>query len=186
MNSAAKMSACHILVLVLPVVCAAPNVLSINWTSPTSISRLRPTLQIVPNPMSYPGSPVHDVVWAALGALEADVVRLQLWLPYPRMSVAALEPPSGNALCGFLHGDSVLFNNFTLDCGDSSTVASVDFAIYGSSSGYCGGLVAGSCAAPGARAAVEAACVGKRSCTIEGSAAWMGGAAPCSTPSTAV
>lgn len=165
---------------------AAQFAVTVNWTSVPVISNLRPTLQIVPNPMSYRGSPVHDAVWGALQDLQADMVRLQLWLPYPRMSVAELEPPSGTALCGFLSGDSEQFSNFTLDCGEGNAIESVDFVAYGSSSGYCGTLVAGSCASPHARSAVEAACLGQRSCTIEGSADWMGGTAPCPSPSTAV
>ena len=178
----------HIIIIAAELhgVFTAPYLVSVDWSSVAAISRLRPTLQIVPNPMSYPGSPVHDAVWGSLQTLNASNVRLQLWLPYPRMSVAELEPPSRAALCGFRRGDSQLFNNFTLDCGEGSTIASVDFAAYGSSSGYCGSLAEGSCISPNAHASVVAACLGKRACTIEGSAEWMGGAAPCSSPSTAV
>ena len=109
---------------------SAPYTVAVNWSSTPVVSRLRPTLQIVPNPMSYRGS------------------------------------PSGAALSGSLSGDSEQFDNFTLDCGEGGSVASVDFVAYGSSSGYCGSLEAGSCVAPNARDALHAACLGKRACII--------------------
>lgn len=58
--------------------------------------------------------------------------------------------------------------------------------IYGSSSGFCGAITPGSCSAPKAKAAVAAACLGQQSCVVAGSDAFMGGAAPCANPSTAV
>ena len=161
---------------------------AVDWAAPpTAVSRLRPTLQVVPNAAAFRSSPIHDAVWAALADLGADLVRLQLWLPFPGMAVAALEPPSppGKA-CGFRAGDSPVFSSVELDCGAGSSIVAVDFAVYGESSGACGELAAGACAAPGARAAVEAACLGLQSCTVDGSAAFMGGAAPCASPTTAV
>lgn len=166
----------------------SPYDVTVDWAGPpTAISRLTPTLQVVPNAAAYRSSPIHSAVWANLASLKAEMVRLQLWLPFPGMSVAALEPPSPpGKLCGFRAGDSPDFARFTLDCGNGSTIKSVDFAVYGRSGGVCGALRAGGCAATGAAAAVEAACVGKQACTVEGSAAFMGGTAPCTSPSTAV
>jgi hypothetical protein len=161
---------------------------AVDWAAPpTAVSRLRPTLQVVPNAAAFRSSPIHDAVWAALADLGADLVRLQLWLPFPGMAVAALEPPSPpGKVCGFRAGDSPVFSSVELDCGAGSSIVAVDFAVYGESSGACGALAAGACAAPGARAAVEAACLGMQSCTVDGSAAFMGGAAPCASPTTAV
>lgn len=162
---------------------------TVNWDgAPFFVNRLTPTLQVVPNAAAYRSSPIHDAVWGNLASLRAEMVRLQLWLPFPGMGVAALEPPSPpGKQCGFRRGDSAVYNTFSLDCGEGSSISAVDFAVFGESSGVCGDLKAGSCSAPGALAAVEAACLGQQRCTVEGSAAWMGGAAPpCANPSTAV
>jgi hypothetical protein len=40
------------------------------------------------------GSPIHDGSFAALKALGADYVRYVPWLPYPKIAVAELEPPT--------------------------------------------------------------------------------------------
>jgi hypothetical protein len=160
----------------------------VDWEgAPFFVNRLTPTLQVVPNAAAYRSSPIHEAVWGNLASLRAEMVRLQLWLPFPGMGVAALEPPSpAGKQCGFRRGDSAVYSSFALDCGEGSSVSAVDFAVYGESSGVCGALKEGPCSAPGAFAAVAAACVGKQRCTVEGSAAWMGGAAPCANPSTAV
>ena len=39
------------------------------------------------------GSAIHDAAFRALRDLQADFVRFVPWLPYPRLAVAALEPP---------------------------------------------------------------------------------------------
>ena len=165
----------------------SPYALTVDWASPPTVSLLVPTLQVVPNAAAYRSSPIHDAVWSNLAALRAEMVRLQLWLPFPGMGVAALEPPSPpGKLCGFRAGGDPAFANFSLDCGPGSVITAVDFAIYGRHGGICGALEAGGCAAPGAAAAVAAACVGKQRCTVVGSDDFMGGAAPCAVPTTAV
>lgn len=68
--------------------------LTIDWSKTDSVSRSTPTLQVVVNPMLRQGSPIHDRAFAALKALEADYVRYVPWLPYPRLAVAELAPPT--------------------------------------------------------------------------------------------
>jgi hypothetical protein len=69
-------------------------VLEINWTKTILVSRSTATLQVVTNPMLNPGAPIHDGSFAALKALGADYVRYVPWLPYPKIAVAELEPPT--------------------------------------------------------------------------------------------
>jgi hypothetical protein len=66
----------------------------IDWNKILLVSKSTPTLQVVTNPMLNPGSPIHDGSFAALKALGADYVRYVPWLPYPKIAVAELEPPT--------------------------------------------------------------------------------------------
>jgi len=67
---------------------------TIDWTKTICVSRSTPTLQVVVNPPLRRGSAIHDAVFAALRDLGADNVRYVPWLPYPRLGVAELEPPT--------------------------------------------------------------------------------------------
>jgi hypothetical protein len=71
-----------------------PGTVTIHWDKTIVTSRSTPTLQIVVNPMTEPGSPIHDATFQALKDLGADYVRYVPWLPYPRLAVAELEPPA--------------------------------------------------------------------------------------------
>ena len=66
----------------------------IDWNKTIIVSKSTPTLQVVTNPMLNPGSPIHDGSFAALKALGAEYVRYVPWLPYPKIAVAELEPPT--------------------------------------------------------------------------------------------
>ncbi|HEX4006290.1 MAG TPA: glycosyl hydrolase family 39 [Acidobacteriaceae bacterium] len=68
--------------------------ITIAWDKPLIVSRSTPTLQVVVNPMLRRGSPIHDGAYAAVQALGADYVRYVPWLPYPRLAVAELQPPT--------------------------------------------------------------------------------------------
>ena len=87
---------------VMPILAAAQTVfpeseaLSINWGKIIAISRSTPTLQLGAFPVLRRGSPIHDSSFAALKQLGADYVRYVPWLPYPRLAVAELEPPTSN------------------------------------------------------------------------------------------
>jgi hypothetical protein len=66
---------------------------SVEWDRVERVSRTTATLQVVVNPPLRRGSTIHDAAFRALRVLQADYVRFVPWLPYPRLAVAALEPP---------------------------------------------------------------------------------------------
>lgn len=66
----------------------------VQWDTAERALATTPTLQVVVNPPLRSGSPIHDRVFSELQALGADYVRYVPWLPYPRLGVAELEPPT--------------------------------------------------------------------------------------------
>lgn len=70
------------------------NVVSIDWNKVGPPTRTTITLQVVENPPLRQGSNIHDAAWKNLAALRADMTRLALWYPYPRLAVAELESPA--------------------------------------------------------------------------------------------
>jgi hypothetical protein len=73
-----------------------PSLADIDWNKTLRVSQSTPTLQVVTNPMLNPGSPIHDGAFRALKDLGADYVRYVPWLPYPKIAVAELAPPTAN------------------------------------------------------------------------------------------
>jgi hypothetical protein len=74
---------------------ASPSAkVAIDWNKTVLVSRSTPTLQVVVNPMLNRGSSIHDGAFSAVKALGAEDVRYVPWLPYPRLAVAELEPPT--------------------------------------------------------------------------------------------
>ena len=73
---------------------AGAQTIGISWDQVQRVSNTYPTLQVVVNPPLRRGSPIHDRVFAELRNLQADYVRYVPWLPYPRLGVAELEPPT--------------------------------------------------------------------------------------------
>jgi hypothetical protein len=68
--------------------------LTINWDKAGLVSKTTPTLQVVVNPPLRPGQPLGIASYKAVKDLGAENVRYVPWLPYPRMAVAELEPPT--------------------------------------------------------------------------------------------
>ncbi len=66
----------------------------IQWDKVTVVSKTTPTLQVVVNPPLRPGEPLGVAAYKAVKDLGADYVRYVPWLPYPRLAVAELEPPT--------------------------------------------------------------------------------------------
>ena len=64
------------------------------WDKLITVSKTTPTLQVVVMPPLRRGSKIHDRVFEALRDLGADYVRYVPWLPYPKLAVAELEPPT--------------------------------------------------------------------------------------------
>jgi hypothetical protein len=77
-----------------PEATSASTQVDIDWTRPIRVSRSTPTLQVVVNPPLRRGSSIHDPVFAELRDLGAENVRYVPWMPYPRLAVAELEPPT--------------------------------------------------------------------------------------------
>jgi hypothetical protein len=68
--------------------------LAIHWDNATIVSKTTPTLQVVVNPPLRPGNPLSVASYKAIKELGADYVRYVPWMPYPRLAVAELEPPT--------------------------------------------------------------------------------------------
>ncbi|UWZ84584.1 GH39 family glycosyl hydrolase [Occallatibacter riparius] len=116
-----------ILLAVLSVLPAAAQeskpVLEINWNKTILVSRSTPTLQVVTNPMLNPGAPIHDGSFAALKELGADYVRYVPWLPYPKIAVAELEPPTKEKTSwDFTHIDPVTKDFLAATNGHSTII----------------------------------------------------------------
>lgn len=72
----------------------APPEITVDWRKVEFVSKTTPSLQVVVNPLLARHSPIHDAAFAALKNMGADDVRFVPWLPYPRLAVAELAPPS--------------------------------------------------------------------------------------------
>jgi len=66
----------------------------VHWDQTIAVSKSTPTLQVVTNPPLRPGEPLGVSAYKAVKDLGADYVRYVPWLPYPRLAVAELEPPT--------------------------------------------------------------------------------------------
>lgn len=69
---------------------------------------------------------------------------------------------SGQLVCGAANENG----SANLTCPSGTTISSVRFASYGTPTGSCGSYAAGSCNASTSRVVVEAACLGKTSCSV--------------------
>ena len=164
---------------------AQPTLLATDWAASGFVraNKVLPTLQVVTNPLLMRASPIHDQAFASLRALKAQLVRFVPWMPFPRLVINEFDRESGDKLCGFAAFPSGL--EVTLNCsagattGDGGVIASVDFAAYGSSSGFCGNMTYGGCYLKNGTAVVEAKCLGKRSCTIVSDDKWWGASPGC-------
>ena len=94
---------------------------TVDWSKVETKSRTTPTLQVVVNPMLRRGSPIHDGAFAALQKMGADYVRYVPWLPYPRLAVAELEPPTpGKTSWDFTAIDPMTVDFFNATKGHST------------------------------------------------------------------
>ena len=71
-----------------------PDTVTVQWDQTQMISKTALTLQVVVNPPLRRGSTIHDSIFASLHNLGCDYVRYVPWLPYPRLGVAELQPPT--------------------------------------------------------------------------------------------
>ena len=114
--------------------------IKVDWAKVEFVSRTIPTLQVVVNPLLRRGSPIHDQTFQALRDLQADDVRFVPWLPYPRLAVAELLPPSADhtywdfslidpVVSDFMdatHGHNVVLNFSTIPQWMFKTVKPID------------------------------------------------------------
>jgi hypothetical protein len=95
-----------------------PRRVSVDWKTVERISKTSTTLQVVVNPPLRQGTLIHDGAWDSLHSLKADYVRFVPWLPYPRLAVAELEPPSaGQASWDFSFIDPLVSDFFAATAG---------------------------------------------------------------------
>lgn len=96
--------------LMLPVVLSCVSSLAqaeqtptvtIHWDQVTVVSKSIPTLQVVVNPRLRPHDPLGIAAYEAVKDLGADYVRYVPWLPYPKLAVAELEPPTARTSWDF-------------------------------------------------------------------------------------
>lgn len=66
----------------------------VDWGKEVAVSRTTPTCQVVVNPPLRPGQALGKAAYWALRQLGANNVRYVPWLPYPRLAVAELQPPT--------------------------------------------------------------------------------------------
>jgi hypothetical protein len=64
------------------------------------------SVQVCVEPPLLPESPIRTALFDSLRASKVDYARLQFWYPYPKLSVAELEPPSN----GRTHWDFTLLD----------------------------------------------------------------------------
>ncbi|MGX9182157.1 GH39 family glycosyl hydrolase [Mesorhizobium sp. BHbdii] len=70
---------------------------SANWDTTERVSKTTPSLQVAVNPFFRPGNIIGENAYKALRELGTDYVRYIPWLPYPKLAVAELEPPTNTA-----------------------------------------------------------------------------------------
>lgn len=105
-----------------PVATHRPEI-KVEWQHTLRISQSTPTLQVVVNPMLSPGAPLHNGAFDAVKALGADYVRYVPWLPYPKMAVAELKPPTAHdTYWDFSHIDPITTDFFAATKGHSTVI----------------------------------------------------------------
>lgn len=97
--------------------------IKVEWNHTLRVSKSTPTLQVVVNPMLVPGAKLHNGAFRALKNLGADYVRYVPWLPYPRMAVAELKPPTAHhTYWDFSHIDPITTDFLNATQGHSTVM----------------------------------------------------------------
>ena len=156
----------------------------IDWTQNIRTLKSVPAFQTVVNPMTTRASPIHDQVYNAIAKLGSEYNRGVPWLPYPKLGIIEMEPPSGSKLCGFVNsdGDNGVTFSTTLTCQNGGVINAIEFASYGNPTGYCGSLQYGTCNSPNSLSVVQSQCIGLPSCVIESNNDVFGGDPCFNTP----
>lgn len=72
----------------------SPEDVKVDWQKQERVSKTTISMQVVVMPPLRRGSPIHKQAFESLKDLKADCVRFVPWVPYPKLAVAVLEPPS--------------------------------------------------------------------------------------------
>lgn len=82
--------------LSMPLVSSAQEAskLTVHWDKTVLVSKSTPTLQVVVNPKLEHGEALSAAAYKAVKDAGLDYVRYVPWLPYPRLAVAELQPPT--------------------------------------------------------------------------------------------
>jgi hypothetical protein len=89
----------------------SPATIQVNWDAIIEGSSTELTIQVCPEPPMRRGGAIHRQAHDALRDLKMRYARLQPWYPYPKLSMAALKPPSG----GRTYWDFSLIDPIVLD-----------------------------------------------------------------------
>ncbi len=89
-----KLAYSSLLLLSVTTTAGLAQKIDVHWDKVERVSKTTATLQVVVNPPLRRGSAIHDRVFSELKNLGADYVRYVPWLPYPKLGVAELEPPT--------------------------------------------------------------------------------------------
>jgi hypothetical protein len=104
------------LILLVPVLALAAEsdrTITVDWNKVVARSRTSLSIQVCPEPPMRRSSPIHDQIYGALLDMKIDYARLQPWYPYPRLSVAELEPPKdGKTSWDFSQIDPIVLDFF--------------------------------------------------------------------------
>lgn len=165
-------------------------IIAVDWSSIVRPLITVVAFQTVVNPATCRESPYHAAVFDKIAHLGAPFQRYVPWLPYPRLGIVELEPPSTNSLCGFVNsggaGVDAIWST-SLDCGaqGGGTIDAVVFANYGQPTGFCNALKTSPACSKDVSAIVSAECVGKSVCTLKSNDSTFG-AAPCAAARLAI
>lgn len=66
---------------------------AVDWDAVTGTSKTLLTVQVCPEPPMRRGAALHDQWVVALRNLNMSYARLQPWAPFPKLSIAELDPP---------------------------------------------------------------------------------------------
>jgi len=103
-----------LLVPILSLTAEPDHTITVDWNKVVARSRTSLSIQVCPEPPMRRSSPIHDQIYGALRNMKVDYARLQPWYPYPRLSVAELEPPrDGKTSWDFSLIDPIVLDFFT-------------------------------------------------------------------------
>lgn len=67
-----------------------------QWEKPTAVVATSLTMEVCVEPPMLREKTTHDALFHTLGDLGGDYAHLEFWYPYPKLSVAELQPPTAD------------------------------------------------------------------------------------------